>query len=174
MPTLNDFYVDCGSTYDGAPADTISGLWHLEGKTVHILADGAVHPPRVVVAGSITLQAEYSLVHIGLPYQSDLKTLPALLELAVSGQGMTKNINGAAVRFGRSSALKAGPSFARLTETPDRNASDPYDSAPELRTGTVRFAIGPSWNMDGQICVRQDLPLPLTVMALALDVAPGG
>lgn len=169
-----DFYVDSGLTYSGAPADEISGLWHLEGETVHILADGAVHPPRVVTGGRIDLQGEYRLAHIGLPFVSDLVTLPATFEAAASGVGMNKNVNGVILRLGRSSAVKAGPSFSRLTENADRNVSDPYDSPPRLRTYQSRFAIGPSWNLDGQVCVRQDLPLPLTVMAMALDVAPGG
>jgi hypothetical protein len=41
--TLADaFYVDCGLTYSGAPATTISGLTHLEGQAVNVLADGVV------------------------------------------------------------------------------------------------------------------------------------
>jgi len=34
---------------------TISGIWHLEGQTVDILADGAVLPSRTVTNGAITL-----------------------------------------------------------------------------------------------------------------------
>ena len=45
------FFVDSGLTYRGAEASTISGLGHLEGQTVSILADGAVHPQRVVTSG---------------------------------------------------------------------------------------------------------------------------
>lgn len=30
------FFVDCGATYTGEPADRISGLHHLEGKTVKV------------------------------------------------------------------------------------------------------------------------------------------
>ena len=70
------FFVDCGATYSGVPADVISGLGHLEGKTVSILADGAVHPQRVVTGGSITLDIEASTVQIGLPIEADLRTRP--------------------------------------------------------------------------------------------------
>jgi hypothetical protein len=170
----NDFYVDSGLTYRGEAADEITGLHHLEGETVQILADGAVHPTRTVTGGAITLQGEYSLVHIGLGYESDLITLPVTLEAAASGQGLQKNVNGVRIKAATSSAIKAGPSFAKLTRNDDRNVSDPYDSPPSLRTTEFRFAIGPSWNPDGQVCIRQDLPLPATILSMAIDVAAGG
>jgi hypothetical protein len=169
------FFVDSGLTYDGAPVSSLSGLYHLEGKTVQILADGAVHPQRTVTAGAITLDDSYSVVHVGLPYTSDLQTLPLALEGAsAGGQFLRKNVNAVALRVTQSSLVKAGPSFAKLTEYPARDHTDPYDSPPALRTGELRFAIGPSWNSDAAVCVRQDQPLPLTVLSMALDVATGG
>lgn len=169
------FFVDSGLTYSGAPVSSLSGLWHLEGETVQVLTDGAVHPNRVVTGGAITLDGPASVVHVGLPYTSDLTTLPLVMQEApAAGQGFTKNINGVRLRVANSSVVKAGPSFNKLTENPARDVSDPYDSPPALRNGELRFAIGPSWNSDGQLCVRQDLPLPLTVLSVALDVAVGG
>ena len=49
------FFVDSGLSYSGAPISSLSGLWHLEGETVDILTDGAVHPRRVVSGGAIAL-----------------------------------------------------------------------------------------------------------------------
>jgi hypothetical protein len=48
-------FLDSALSYSGAAATTISGLNHLEGQTVHILADGATHPTKIVSSGSITL-----------------------------------------------------------------------------------------------------------------------
>ena len=169
------FFVDSGLSYYGTPVSSVSGLWHLEGKQVQILADGSVHPVRTVSGGSITLDASYSVVHVGLAYTSDLQTLPLALEgAAAAGQYLRKNINGVALRVTQSNLVKAGPSFAKLTEYPARDHTDPYGSPPALRTGELRFAVSPSWNSDGAVCVRQDQPLPLTVLGIALDVATGG
>lgn len=169
------FFVDSGLTYDGAPVTTLTGLWHLEGRTVQILADGAVHPPLTVTNGSITLDDAYSVVHVGLGYTSDMQTLPLALEGApAAGQFTRKNVNAVALRVNQSSVVKAGPSFANLTEYPARDVADPHGSPPALRTGELRFAVGPSWNSDAGVCVRQDLPLPLTVLSIAIDVATGG
>lgn len=167
------FFVDSGLTYDATPVSSVTGLWHLEGKTVQILADGAVHPPRTVTGGSVTLDASYSTIHVGLAYTSDLQTLPLALELQAAGQYTRKNVNGVAMRVTQSNLVKAGPSFVKLTEYPARDHTDPYGSPPALKTGELRFAIGPSWSSDGAVCVRQDQPLPLTVLSLALDVAVG-
>lgn len=168
------FYVDSGLTYSGSPVTTLSGLWHLEGKTVQVLADGAVHPTRVVTNGAIALLTAASKVHVGLKQVTDLVTLPLALEAPAGGQGYTKNVNGVALRVSQSSLVKAGPTVDDLTEYPARAVSDPYDSPPALRTGELRFDISPDWNSDGNICLRQDEPLPLTVMSIAVDVSVGG
>ena len=172
---VDGFYVDSGLTYDGAPANNISGLWHLEGRTVQVLADGATHPDCVVTGGSITLEADASVVHVGLGYNSDLQTLPLALEGApAGGQGMLKNVNSVRVRVTQSALFSAGPSFTKLTEYPDRQVSDNYDTPPALRTAELRMAVNPSWNSDASLCVRVSQPVPLTVMAMVLDVATGG
>lgn len=47
---------------------TLSGLDHLEGKSVAIRADGAVQPAKTVSSGSITLDTPAGEVVVGLPY----------------------------------------------------------------------------------------------------------
>lgn len=169
------FFVDSGLTYDGTPVTTLSGLGHLEGKEVDILTDGAVHPRRTVTSGAITLDYAASVVHVGLPYTSDLRTLPLAMEGAQAvGQGTVKNINKVHLRVGQSSLVKAGPDFTRLREYPARAVSDPYGSPPALRDGELALAIDPSWNQDAALCVRQDAPLPLTVLSMTLETQSGG
>lgn len=169
------FYVDSGLTYDGAPTTTLTGLWHLEGAAVQILADGAVVLGKTVTGGSVTLDVAASVVSVGLGYTSDLMTLPLSLEgVAAGGQGILKNVNTVHLRVTQSSLVRAGPTFDDLVEYPAREVSDPYGSPPALRTGQLDFDIPPDWNSDGALCVRQDQPLPLTVLSIALDVAPGG
>ena len=169
------FFVDSGLTYDGAATTAISGLYHLEGATVNILADGAVEPPQEVINGSITLTVAASKVHIGLPITADLRTLPLAMEGApAAGQGTVKNINKVHLRVSQSSIVKAGPTFDRLREYPARAVTDPYGSPPALRDGELALSIDPSWNQDAALCIRQDLPLPLTVLSMTLEVQTGG
>lgn len=172
---VDAFFVDSGLTYDGAPVTSLSGLGHLEGKTVDILTDGAVHPRRTVTAGTITLDYPASKIHVGLPITADLRTLPLAVEGAqAAGQGTVKNVSKVHLRVSQSSAVKAGPSFDRLREYPARSVSDPYGAPPALRDGELSLSVDPSWNQDAAICVRQDLPLPLTVLSMTLEVSTGG
>lgn len=169
----NAFFVDAGLTYDGAPATTISGLAHLEGCTVSILADGAVMPQQVVTGGAVTLQQAASVVHIGLPIEADAQTLPLAFEIQGFGQGRQKNVNKVWLRVYRSSGVFAGPSFDRLTEAKQRT-TEPYGTPPALKSEEIPITISPSWTDNGQVCVRQSDPLPLTIVSMSLEVSVGG
>lgn len=173
--TLADaFFVDSGASYSGVPADVITGLGHLEGKTVNILADGAVHPQRVVSGGQIALDIEASKVHVGLPITADLQTLPMAFQIDNGfGQGRPKNVNRAWLRVYRSSGIFVGPSAAELTEAKQRT-TESYGAPPALKSEEIQVAVTPSWGDNGQIYIRQSDPLPLTVISLTLEVAVGG
>lgn len=169
------FFVDAGATYEGTATDTISGLWHLEGMEVVALADGGVEPVQTVENGTITLSAEASKVHVGLAYNSDAQTMPLSIEAARAfGQGTLKNVNEVALRVYQSSGLKAGPSFDKLREYPQRTADDNYGAPPGMVTGIAQFKLDPSWQRDGTVCVRQSNPLPLTLLAITVEAASGG
>jgi hypothetical protein len=153
--------------------DTVSGLSHIEGKTVSVLGDGAVMPQVVVTGGSVTIQRPCTIITVGLPYESDLETLPLTLQIEAFGQGRAKNINEAFVRVYRSSGLFIGPNANSLVEAKQRT-TEPYGSPPNLKTEEVGVKLTPSWQQNGQIYIRQSDPLPLTIVGLTLEVAIGG
>tara|TARA_Y100000004_G_scaffold26305_1_gene26648 strand:+ start:1885 stop:4353 length:2469 start_codon:yes stop_codon:yes gene_type:complete len=160
------------TTYEVA-RNVISNLDHLEGKTVSILADAAVHPQRVVSGGSITLDRASSVVHVGLEYQSDLQTMPMSLQTEAFGQGRVKNLNHVWLRVLESSGIFAGPSADKLVEAKQRT-TEPYGAPPRLKTEDIKIMLTPSWQDNGQIFVRQTDPLPLTIVGMTLEVAIGG
>jgi hypothetical protein len=170
------FFVDAGATYDGAATSTITGLHHLEGMEVAILADGGVEPPQTVTGGTITLDAPASVVHVGLAYDADLQSMPLASEaMQAFGQGVVKNINEVKLRVLQSSGIMAGPSFDedKLTEYRQRT-DEPYGSPPALVNGVIGFKLSPSWQQDGSVCIRQSNPLPLTIVSMSLEVEVGG
>ena len=160
------------TTYEVA-RNVISGITWLEGKTVSILADGAVHPQKVVSSGSITLDRAASVVHVGLPYESDLQSLPLALQAEAFSQGRVKNLNHVWVRVLESSGIFAGPSADKLVEAKQRT-TEPYGSPPNLKTEDIKIMLTPTWQDNGQLFVRQSDPLPLTIVGLTLEVAIGG
>lgn len=169
------FFVDSGLTgrFD-EPVTTVSGLDHLEGKTVSILADGAVHPQQVVTDGQIDLEVGASVVHVGLPIRSTLQTLPLLAQIDSGyGSARTKNINKCALRVYRSSGIFAGFDEDHLREYKQRR-DEPPGSPPELRSEEVPIVIDGHWTDGGQLTVVQDDPLPLTIVSITTEVSIGG
>lgn len=166
------FFVDAGATYDGTPADVISGLDWLEGETVSILADGAVLPQQEVVSGTVTLDREYSKIHIGLPITADLQTLPLSMQIDGYGQGRQKNVNKAWLRVFKSSGIFVGPNEDNLVEAKQRT-TEPYGTPPSLKSQEIEVVLTPSWRDSGQVYIRQSDPLPLTIVGLTLEVSIG-
>jgi hypothetical protein len=153
--------------------DTVSGLSHLEGKTVSILADGAVMPQQVVASGAISMQRPATVINVGLPYASDLQTLPITMNVDGFGQGRYKNVNKAWVRVYKSSGIFVGPTDDKLVEVKQRT-TEPYGSPPSLKSDEVDVDLTPSWKASGQVYLRQVDPLPLTVVGMTLEVVLGG
>lgn len=164
-------HLDCAGTYRGDKKDVISGLTWLEGMKVDILADGGVHPSQVVVDGTITLNEPAAVVHVGLPYNSDLKTLPATMALQDGsfGSGHRKNVRQVFFRVLDSSGVQTGPSFDELTEYPARD-QEAAGSAPDPINDEIGFSIEPMWSNSGQVCVRQAYPLPLRIISMTVDM----
>ena len=153
--------------------DSISGLSHLEGKTVSILADGAVVPRQVVTSGAVSLPRAATVIAAGLPYNSDLQTLPVSINIEGFGQGRYKNVNKAWLRVYKSSGIFVGPDADNLVEAKQRT-TEPYGSPPTLKSEEIQIVLTPTWAASGQVYVRQSDPLPLTIVGMTLEVSIGG
>lgn len=167
------FFVDAGVTYSGAPTTTVNGLYHLEGKTVSILGDGAVMPQQVVKNGTVSLQQAASTIHIGLPIIGDLQTLPFSCEMPAFGQGRQKNVNRVWLRVRNSSGVAAGTSLDALVPYKQRT-TEAYGSPPNWMSGVIEIEPTDEWNDDAQIYVRQTDPLPVTVSSIVIEASIGG
>ena len=77
----------------------VSGVTHLAGTTVQVLADGVVQSDKVVSSGAtIALDTPAYLVHVGWPYTSPLQTVDIPSET-----GNTKKVDKVTARFFRTS-----------------------------------------------------------------------
>jgi hypothetical protein len=154
-----------------APLSSVSGLDHLEGQTVGVFVDGSVQTDKVVTNGSITLDTPGTKILVGIRYAARLKTL----RLDVGDptvQGKRKKISALTVRTQYTRGLKMGSTWNTLVEYKMRN-TQPMGSAIEPVTGDQRIIMDPSWNVEGQICIRQDYPLPATVLGVIPEIVVG-
>jgi hypothetical protein len=161
------FYVDCGLSYSGAAATVISGLEHLEGRTVRVVVDGAAHPDRVVTSGAITLQVPGTRVVVGLPYRGRGRSMRLDAGSAEgTAQGKVKRITRVKFRLIDSLGGKAGPTWDTMDRFQLRRGSTPMDGPPPLYNGDVEVSWPAGFETDGYICWEQDQAFPLAVAAI--------
>ena len=160
-------FLDSQLNYDGSSTDTITGLDHLEGQTVSILADGSTHPDKTVSSGSITLDRNVTKAKVGLGYTSLLQTmrLDAGSQDGTS-QGKTKRIFDISIRLYESIGVEVGPDLSNMERIPFRSSADAMDEGLGVFTGDKEVEFRGNYETDGFIFVRQTQPLPLTILSL--------
>lgn len=153
--------------------DTFSGLSHLEGKIVSVLADGNVAPKQIVTAGKITIPEPSGIVHIGLPYRSLAETL----SINIAGQEtlLDKPVQVASVSLLvlDSRGGKVGSKESALYDMKQRSATDNYGSIAPVN-GMSEVSISDTWENTGRFIIVQDDPLPLNVIAAIPKAEVGG
>ena len=160
-------FLDSQLIYDGSPVTVISGLSHLEGQTVSILADGSTHPDKVVSSGEITLSRSASKVKVGLSFTSLLQTMriDAGSQNGTS-QSKTKRIYEITLRLYESIGVEVGPDLSNMERIPFRSSANPMNSGISVFTGDKEIEFRGNYETDGFIFVRQNQPLPLTILSL--------
>lgn len=165
--TEDSWFLDSALLYSGVATSTITGLNHLEGETVSVLADGATHPDVTVSNGSVSLNVSAEKVLIGYGYSSTIQTM----RIDAGGtegtsQGKTKRVRGVTARFYRAVGAKIGPDVDNLKDIPFRKTGMAMDTAIPLYTGDKSIEFSGNYDTDGFVVIQQSDPLPMTVLAL--------
>ena len=155
-----------GDTVDQV-VETLSGLSHLEGQTVSILADGATHPTKTVSSGAINLDRAAKKVKVGLAYTSLLQTMriDAGSQNGTS-QGKTKRIYEITLRLFETVGVEVGPDLNHMERIPFRSSANPMNEGIAPFTGDKEVEFRGNYDTDGFIVIRQTQPLPLTVLSV--------
>ncbi len=168
------FFVDSGITYDGSSTTSITGLAHLIGREVSILADGAVQANQTVPpSGTITLTTAASIVNVGLPIIATVKTMPLDAGAADgTAQGKTKRITNTTVRLDETGpGLKYGPDTSNMNEYVLRKTGTPMGLAVPLFTGDTEPLPWPDgYDGDAQVTLQHASPTPCTIIAVMPQV----
>jgi hypothetical protein len=172
------FCIDSGLSYSGAPATLISGLDHLEGEDVAVLADGNEVTGLTVASGQITLPTAASIVHAGLAYTPAIE----LLDIDSDGQTTLKSrpvsVSMVTIEVESSRGGFIGPRLdeggtGQMLEIKPRFDSDGYDTI-ALKTGKAEIPIHPQWTKGGGVRIEQRSPLPLAILSVIPRVDVGG
>lgn len=168
------FFVDSGLQYEGPPATRMTGLDHLKGEEVAVLADGSVvERVRVDDKGGFNLPFAASKVSAGLAYTMHVKTVdPELRSEQGSTAGSPKNVVRAIFRVRESKGLLVGPDTGELIPAKQVPPAR-YGEPPALQTGEINLVLPGKHREECSIVFEQRDPLPLTVLALTTWVTVG-
>lgn len=170
------FSVDCGLTYSGSATGTLSGLSHLEGQSVDVLATSAAGATKVfagltVSSGAVTLPDSFTATkaHVGLPFSSEADTL----ELDVGGKdgsiiGRRKKVTKVILSLLETDV--SGLQITSLIKTRWEPVRIPTvvaaNGTVSLFTGNVDVPIDDSWEGQGRVRIRHTKPTPLTIRSV--------
>lgn len=166
----------------------ITGLTHLNGKTVSVYSDNAVvgspfndaevYDTFTVSSGQITLPTPRAYSVVGLPYVSDIETLE--IDTRNGTTALDKKIvNEVGVRYARtrgvyvSGELPANNSVVDMENAEDWTSEDVVNRPIIEKTGLKVYRPTSTWNGKGKIALRQVDPLPFEVTSIILDVSKG-
>jgi len=164
--TTTAFFVDSGLQYSGGATTSLSGLYHLEGETLQVLANGAAHPDKAVASGGVGLDFSSTTAAVGYGYTSNIQTL-RIESGSVDGtsQGKPKRIHAITVRLYQTVGIEIGNDSGEIDRIPFRDSSMAMDQAVPLFTGDKDIEFAGGFDDDDRVYIKQDQALPLTVLA---------
>ena len=148
-----------GGTW-GISTDSLSGLDHLNKRTVQVFADGKQQADKVVADGSIDIEDAFIAV-VGLPYTSYITTMP--MEAGSqngTAVGKRKRISEMAIRVWNSLGVRVGRDLDNLYDT-IYEQQEPF-------TGVIpNIKYNQGWVWDANITVEQSHPYPMNILSIA-------
>ncbi len=168
--TEDGIFLDCSLKYEGSPVTTVSGLSHLEGEKVNVLADGGLVEGLTVENGAITLPHSASKIVAGLPYEFEMETLNIEGE---NTQGLLKISNNISISVEKSREtfrLVGTDGEIEINTRKIESIKDPN----YLYTGNINSYSFSNYTDEVRIHIRQPHPFPLTITSVSADVSVEG
>lgn len=163
----DDICVDSGLTYSGEP-ETDFNAFHLRGKTIKIIGDGAVYPDQTVpIDGDFVIDPAASEVYAGLEFTPKLITNRPEVNIGGTAQGLQQAWNRIIVRVLDTMGLKVNGMIIAA-----RSTEDLMDGAPEPYTGDFNVE-NLGWDNEGRIEIEQTLALPVHILCITGELNIG-
>lgn len=164
-------------TYSGSSTTTITGLDHLDDKSVVVWGDGKFNGTYTVSSGSITLSTAVSEAVIGLGYTATFES-SKLAYAAALGSALTqlKRISqvGLVMRNTHATGIKYGPDSSNLDDIPKDDlplaSGVPDEDHVFSDYDQVMFSFDGIWNTDPRLYLQAQAPKPCTVLASVFQI----
>lgn len=173
---IDSCYLHSAKIVENNTSDTITGLDHLEGMTVDVVAGSDVYENRVVEDGEVTIKGleDYSRVVVGLRYKGLIQTIPfeSLDAQGGSTLGFCRKICNVTLSYYKTRGVSWG------TEENNITLMKPYEETTfgysiPLETGKFNLPVSSNWNKDTSFFVVQDKPLPCFIQNITMEIEYG-
>jgi len=157
---------------EASPFTTIPGMAHLNGRSVHIVADGSYLGTATVADGSVTLPRAALTAEAGLLFTPRLETLP------LEPRDPTGALPGRVSRIARATARVVDTAIFTLQGRKviyrQIGAGAPVFGTPSPRlTGDVTVRGIAGWRQRHTLTIEQPIPGPMTLLSLSYDLGLG-
>lgn len=154
------------SSVSAVSTDTLTGLSHLEGETIQVVADGSYMGEFVVSGGEVTINRTADSMYGGLPYTPIVQTMPLNFDLSNGSNAARKKriVRCGVELFESLGVLVNGVRIA--DKTLGVNTFDPPSPQTALKTKILQ-----GWSTEAQVTITQDEPMPMTILALYIEVS---
>lgn len=161
---------DSALTDSDSPAKTVwTGLSHLEGETVDVIADGVVVPQQVVTSGQITIPDAALAIEVGLHYKSTIIDLPPEVPTNIgTAQGQEITVHSCKVRLFETTGVQINGQVVPFRKF----GQDNWNESVDLFTGDKDITV--LGGQGGVVTIEQDQPLPFTVLGIIKGVSVNG
>jgi hypothetical protein len=165
-------------TLDAIPAgqwylttNSLSGLWHLEGETVSIVADGGEHVQQEVVGGYVSIQYQASIVHIGLGYFGFTRSMHiGSNSPQVPSEGRSMNINRCGVKFLNTLGARYGTDLYKMKDFQFARPADLTGRPSPLFSEHLVVPVEDTSEYHKHFYIQQVRPMPCAIQDLTLFV----
>ena len=154
------------SSASSSSTDTLTGLTHLEGETIDVIADGSFMGEFVVTGGQVTINRQALLITGGLNFVPLIETMPLNTGLSNGpNAALPKRVVSVGLElFESNGVLVNGQRIA--DKTMGTNVFDP----PIPNTGLERMYLQ-GWNVSAVVSITQVEPMPMTILALYVEIS---
>ena len=154
------------SSASATSTDTLTGLTHLDGETIEVIADGAYKGQFVVSGGQVTIDRQADLITGGINYTPIIESMPLNIPLQNGpNSALPKRIVRVGLElFESNGVLVSGQRIADKTMGVD--VFDP----PAPQTGLKRLFLQ-GWDVEATLTITQEEPMPMQVLAAYLEVS---
>lgn len=147
----------------GTATDTITGLDHLNGEVVRVVADGYVLPSKTVESGSITIEFAATTVEIGLNFIPIIEMMPVAAKLKSGNADYNKKRTvSVVVDYYESVGI-----YVDNVVIPMRGFGGTFDyPVISPQTGYHEVTKVDGWKAQQTVTITQRDPVPMTVLAV--------